>query len=592
MPITSPLLKRLRSFRDFIRRVWALSAPYFQSEERWQARGLLLSIVMLNLGSVWMLVQINDWNGLFYDALQNKDEEVFWTQLLRFTYLAFGYILIAVYKFYLRQLLEMRWRAWMTSHYLDRWLANRTFYQFELTRYASVGGSKDTTPDNPDQRIQEDIAQFTTKTMTLSMGLLNAFVTLVSFAGILWMLSGGFVFSFNDESYEIPGFMLWMALLYCIVGSVLTHLIGRPQIKLNFDQERYEADFRHHLVRVREYSESIALDRGEKFEREHLGTRLSGALSNYLKLIRAQKNLSWFTYGFSQAELVFPFIVAAPRFFSGAIQLGQLIQITTAFSRVQDSLSWFVDNYEQLASWRAITDRLTSFNEKIQTINQSNVSLVTKHSDQLASNDLTISLPDGNVMLSQTVLHAGPGDTVLIQGPSGSGKSSLFRTFAEIWPFATGSLERPLDAVFIPQRPYIPNGSLRNALLYPNTAACHTDEDLQNALSHAMLAHLRGRLNEENAWSQQLSGGEQQRLALARVFLMKPNWIFADEATSALDESTEALMYERLSGLIKSGNGALISIAHRTSVLNFHHRTWLFEQRNGSLASYTLNTSS
>lgn len=376
MQLLARLRLKLSAFKLFTARVWALSAPYFRSEDKWKARGLLAAIVLLNLGAVYMLVLLNEWNRVFYDALQNKDEAVFWTQLARFTYLAFAFILIAVYRFYLTQLLEVRWRAWMTTHYLQRWLADHAFYKLELARF--TGGDLAAantlnavkTPDNPDQRIQEDINLFTTYSISLSMGLLNAVVTLLSFVGILWTLSGAFAFTLGGSSYNIPGFMVWMAVLYCVAGSIITHYIGRPQIKLNFQQQRVEADFRHHMVRVREYSESIALDKGEAVERSHLDTRFAAVLANYLQLIRKQKNLVWFTNFFGQAAVVFPFIVAAPRFFSGAIQLGQLMQISSAFGRVQDSLSWLVDNYSSLAAWRATTDRLTSFEDNITALTQ------------------------------------------------------------------------------------------------------------------------------------------------------------------------------------------------------------------------------
>jgi putative ATP-binding cassette transporter len=283
--------------RSTAHKIWALTVPYFRSEERWKARGLLLAIVLLNLGAVYMLVQITNWNRVFYDALEKRDQAVFWVQLLRFTYLALGYIIIAVYKFYLTQLLEVRWRAWMTTHYLERWLSSKAFYRMELARFSTGSGS----PDNPDQRIQEDLNLFTGYTVSLTMGLLNAVVTLASFVGILWGLSGGFNFSMGGATYEIPGFMVWAAVVYCAAGSLITHFIGRRQIPLNFQQQRYEADFRHHMVRVREYSEAIALDKGEQVERRHLDLRFSRVLANYLQLIRAQKNLIWFSSFFGQA---------------------------------------------------------------------------------------------------------------------------------------------------------------------------------------------------------------------------------------------------------------------------------------------------
>ena len=585
------VISKMSAFRHFLSQVTKLSLPYFKSDQKWQARGLLLAIIVLNLGSVYLLVLINEWNRVFYDALQNKQATVFWQQLWRFSYLAFGFVIIAVYKFYLTQVLEMRWRAWMTDSYLTRWLANQTFYKLELLRFTALTKSPSTTSqlaiaDNPDQRISEDINQFTSSSITLSMGLLNSVVTLLSFVGILWGLSGAFGFSVGGISYSIPGFMVWAALLYCIVGSVASHYIGRKQIPLNFKQQELEANFRHHMVRVREYSESIALDRGEQVESTQLGGRFSRALANYFLLIKAQKNLLWFTVGFGQAAVIFPFIIAAPRYFSGAIALGALMQIASAFGQVQGAMSWFVDNYEELASWRAITNRLTSFDESMsasevlasQTTQPvpSTDSNATTTSDisTLTAEDLTLALPNGQVLLAHAALKAQAGDSILLSGPSGSGKSTLFRALAGFWPFAKGHIHMPANAMFIPQRPYFPNGSLRNALAYPEPAANYTDTMLQTALQEALLPQLMSRLDEEDAWGQILSGGEQQRLAIARVLLKKPQWIFADEATSALDVEAENTLYKRLIAGVEHAKGAIISIAHRPSVAAFHTQTW------------------
>ncbi|MEZ5701632.1 MAG: ABC transporter ATP-binding protein/permease [Burkholderiaceae bacterium] len=509
-------------------------------------------------------------------TLQNKDQTVFWQQLGRFTYLAFAFIIIAVYRFYLTQILQMHWRDWLTQHYMTRWLANKAFYQLELARFSKGEGAP---PDNPDQRIAEDANLFTSYTVGLSMGLLNAVVTLVSFVGILWGLSGDFGFSFNGQSYNIPGFMVWMAVLYCLVGSVITHYIGRPQIALNFKQQRLEADFRHHLIRVREYSESIALDKGESAERQQLGGRFADVLGNYLTLIRAQKRLIWFTNGFGQAANVFPFIVAAPRFFSGAIQLGQLMQVASAFGRVQDSLAWFVDNYSSLAEWRATTDRLTSFETSFQDLKDQRVEQPrVGEGDLLQVEQLQLTLPNGQALLAAKGLKVLAGDSLLLQGPSGSGKSTLFRAIAGIWPWSRSQITLPADfterGMFLPQKAYFPNGPLRHALAYPNTPETYSDAHLQQALRDALLPHLADQLDTADTWGQKLSGGEQQRLAIARAFLKKPRWLFVDEATSALDEKAEALLYEKMGELVKGSNGALVSIAHRPAVAAYHNTVW------------------
>ncbi|MFD1709390.1 ABC transporter ATP-binding protein/permease [Ottowia sp. GY511] len=594
-------------FMRFVRQVLHLSLPYFNSTEKWKARALLVAIIALNLAAVYMLVLLNEWNRVFYDALQNKDSAVFWTQLGRFTYLAMIFIVIAVYRFYLTQLLQVRWRAWMTRDLMRRWLTGQAFYRMELGRYAGAP-APDTgaaglpepgqrVPDNPDQRLQEDVNLFTSQTVGLSMGALNAVVTLVSFVGILWSLSGSFSFNIGGHDFTIPGFMVWMAVLYCGVGSVLTHYIGRPLIGLNFEQQKREADFRHHLVRVREYSESIALDKGEAVENRNLDTRFTSALANYLKLIAKQKQLVGFTALFGQAATVFPFIIAAPRFFSGAIQLGELMQISSAFDRVQGALSWFVDNYDSLASWRATTERLTSFEAALSKQNQASTQAqqaqAAMNSGAIEAQDLTLQLPAGVTLLQGATLHAAPGEHTLVQGPSGSGKSTLLRALAGIWPWATGRVALPPRTMVIPQRPYFPDGALRGALAYPDNASDYTDDQLKQALNDALLPGLTGRLDDRDNWTQKLSGGEQQRLAIARVLLKKPAWVLADEATSALDMAAEQNLYEKLRSLTQHAGGALLSIAHRPTVAPFHLRRWQLQPIEGgeTSARYRVETS-
>ena len=588
------------------RKVWALSLPYFQSEDKWRARAMLALIIALNLGTVYMSVLVNEWNRVFYDALQAKDEAVFWQEVWHFTYLAFTFVVLAVYKFYLTQLLEVRWRSWMTTDTLRRWMAHKAFYTLELMRFSGSAGVDSTaTADNPDQRIQEDINLFTTYTVSLSMGLLNSVVTLASFIGVLWGLSGMTAFSLGGTTYEIAGFMVWAALLYATAGSVIAHFIGKPQIRLNFLQQRYEADFRHHLVRVREHSEAIALDNGEKAETKALDLRFGAVLSNYLRLLAAQKRLIWFQSGYGQSAIIFPLLLAAPQYFKGTIQIGQFMQIGSAFGYVQGALSWLVDNYPNLAIWKATTDRLTSFEASLVTVkalnlkqnmplDQSNIAGAAIESivntGRLQLQNIALSLPNGVQLADHVNLQVHAGDSIIVSGPSGSGKSTLFRSIAGIWPFTNigdagaahgaGRIVLPEgfehNAMFIPQRPYFPNATLRIALAYPNDAASYSDEALRSALVQALLPQLQNRLDDEDAWDRKLSGGEQQRLALARVFLKKPRWVFADEATSALDETAEKTLYERLLTHVQSVQGALVSIAHRPAVAGFHAKKWQF----------------
>jgi vitamin B12/bleomycin/antimicrobial peptide transport system ATP-binding/permease protein len=585
---------KFTEFKAQARKVWALSLPYFQSEQKWKARLLLAAVMALNLGYVVLNVQFNDWNRVFYDAIQNKQADVFWKQLGVFCILAVINIIVVVYRMYLTQILTLRWRQWMTEHYLTRWTRNPTFYHLELARFMQ-GANHISTPDNPDQRIQEDAKQFTDYTVTLTMGFLLAVVNIAAFIGILWKLSGGFEFTMGDKTYVIIGFMVWLALLYSIAGSIFTHWIGKPLVALNFEQQKREADFRHDLVRMREYSEPIALSKGESIERSALSTRFSSVVHNTLHMLWAQKRLTWFTAGYGQAAIVFPFIIAAPRYFSGAIQLGELMQIGSAFGEVQGSMSWLINNYASLATWKATTDRLTSFEASLSAIehqsalgnnqpaqlNKDNLAIDTiANGAALNLHGVTLGLPNGQTLARDVQLSAQAGEAIVVTGPSGSGKSTLFRSIAGIWPFASGSMQQPADfaaqAMFIPQRPYFPNATLRIALAYPDPASHYSDQALRTALDEALLPQLKDRLDDEDAWGQKLSGGEQQRLALARVFLKKPRWVFADEATSALDEAAEKLLYQRLLAQLKQIQGVIVSIAHRPAVADLHTKQWQF----------------
>ena len=609
MRIFNPLRSIWLKTTTHLGHVRTLSMPYFRSEERWSARFLLLAIIGLNLGMVYVLVQFNEWNRVFYDALQNRDESVFWEQLKVFGMLAAAFIVVAVYRFYLTQLLEIRWRAWMTKDFLNRWTTHQIFYQIEL-RQALAGHDGFRGTDNPDQRIQEDIQLFTATTVELSMGLLDAVVTLGSFIGILWMLSGGFSFVVSGYEITIPGFMVWMALLYSVGGSVIGHFLGRRMAPLNFTQQRLEANFRHHLIRVREYSEAIAMDRGADFENVSLQHRFLQVVGNFKQLLKVQKRFTWFSSGYGQAAVVFPFLVAAPRFFAGTIQLGELMQISSAFGRVQDALSWIIINYSNLASWTATTHRLSVFSTQMETLRAISFAVVqplgqdSPSATELKTSALTITLPDRTVLLDDVVLKVSPGDSVLIRGPSGSGKSTLLRVLAGIWPYLRGwdakrqplpiseAVVLPSNAVFIPQRPYFPEGTLRNALAYPEISVKYTDEQMKQALELALLSQLVSQLDTVGQWTQQLSGGEAQRLAMALVFLKKPSWVFADEATSALDEATEKIIYERLLSMVMREGGALVSVAHRPSVAAYHQRLWqLVNVNEGSIKSHVLQVS-
>ncbi|HEU0289162.1 MAG TPA: ABC transporter ATP-binding protein/permease [Burkholderiales bacterium] len=558
--------------RIFLRDLWTLTRPYWFSEERWQARGLLAVVVALNLGIVWVNVEINKWQNLFYNALQDKDIAAFYQLLLQFSLLAAAFIVCAVYQLYLNQMLQIRWRRWLTDHYLEAWVADRAYYRMQLT---------DRGTDNPDQRIAEDLALFVDKTLNLTLGLLSAVVTLVSFVAILWTLSGTLEFTLGGTPVSIEGYMVWVALIYAILGTWLAHLIGRPLISLNFDQQKFEANFRFSLVRFRENTESIAIYGGEADETRKLRRRFLDVVNNWWEIMRRQKKLTWFRSGYGQVAIIFPYVVAAPRFFSGAIPLGGLMQTASAFSQVQEALSWFVSAYVQLAEWKATVDRLTSFRSaaaSAQTMAREGAGVATMSGGTgLLAQGLKLDLPDARPLLAPFDAAVRPGETVLVTGPSGSGKSTLFRAFAGIWPFGSGRVTRPsARMLFLPQKPYLTIGTLREQLSYPAAPETFDDEAYRVALADCGLPQLAPRLDEEQHWSQILSPGEQQRIAFARAFLNRPEWLFLDEATASLDEASEARLYRLLRE--KLPGAAVVSIGHRPSLAGFHERRWRIER--------------
>ena len=557
-----------KSNNSFLPDLWALTKPYWFSEERWAARGLLAVIVALNLGLVYISVLLNQWNNDFYNTLQNMDKDGFFHQIAKFGVIATAYIIVAVYQLYLNQMLQIRWRRWLTGRYLADWIGERTYYRLQLT---------DRGTDNPDQRIADDLAAFCDKTLNLTLGLMSSVVTLISFVTILWGLSGTLTFPLNGSEISIPGYMVWVALVYAIVGTVLIHMIGWPLIGLNFNQQKFEANFRFSLIRFRENAESIALYAGEPDEIRGLNHRFADVVANWWAIMKRQKLLTWFRSGYNQIAIIFPFVVAAPRYFAGSIQLGGLMQTASAFNQVQDALSWFVNAYTQLAEWRATVERLTTFRNAThraqhEAQTSAGVTTATNDGETYTARDVKIDLPGGQPLLAPFSVEFKPGESVLVTGPSGSGKSTLFRALAGIWPFGGGTVARPHDGhiLFLPQKPYLTIGTLREQLCYPAASGAYSDDALRAALTDCRLEHFTGRLDEEQHWAQLLSGGEQQRIAFARALLHKPGWLFMDEATSALDETTEAALYHLLKERLP--RTTVVSIGHRANLRQFHQR--------------------
>jgi putative ATP-binding cassette transporter len=551
--------------------------PYWFSEDRWPARGLLLVVVALTLGMVYLSVLLNQWNNDFFSALQEKNATAFRRQLVQVSWLVGGFIVLAVYQLYLNQMLEIRWRRWLTEHYLRAWLADRAYYRMQLV-------ARET--DNPDQRIAEDVQLLISETLALFIGGLRAVVTLATFVAILWGLSGTLTVSIGGPSLILPGYMVWVSLLYALGGTWLTDWIGRPLVRLNFDRQRYEADFRFSLVRFRENTEGVALYRGEADEFHGFRGLFEAVVRNWWGIMRRQKRLTSFTSGYSQGAWIVPSVVAAPRYFRGELGLGGLMQTVGAFNQVQDALSFFVVSYKEIAAWCAVVERLAGFERTLERVRlDTTIGGGVRHADgdgtQLAVKDVDLHLPDGVPLMVNVNLSIRRGDTVLLSGASGSGKSTLFRAIAGIWPFGRGEIRvsRTARVLFLPQRAYLPIGTLRSVVSYPMPAAGVEDATLREALEAVGLAQLAGRLDEAGHWALQLSPGEQQRVAFARALVQKPDWLFLDEATSAVDEATEARLYRLMRERLPEAT--LFSVGHRATLRPFHVRQ-LVVQRTGS----------
>jgi vitamin B12/bleomycin/antimicrobial peptide transport system ATP-binding/permease protein len=552
--------------------VWRLASPYFSSEDKWPGRILLAAVIAIELSIVGINVLLNSWNNVFYNALQDKDWNGFVYQLGYFCVLATAFILLAVYQLYLNQWLQIRWRRWLTRTYLDHWLEGANHYRMQLLGDAA---------DNPDQRIADDIRQFIELTLTIGLQLLNSFVTLASFMVILWSLSAAAPLHIFGEKFDIPGYLLWAALIYACVGTAFTHLIGRPLIALNFQQQRYEADFRFNLVRVRENSEQIALLDGERAEGGRLLLRFGNVVANWMAIMSRQKKLTFLTAGYTQASVVFPFIMVSPAYFAGAIQLGGLMQTANAFGQVQSALSVFVNVYRQLAEWRAVVDRLSGFDASIAIARDAAVrppviTVAPADANAVSIKDLSVRLPNGVPLISADDVTIKVGERVLVSGPSGAGKSTLFRALAGVWPFGEGAITVPKNArmMILPQRPYFPIAPLASAVAYPAEPGQFDAATIAELISAVGLPALVPRIEEEAHWNRMLSLGEQQRLGIARALLYRPDFLFLDEATASLDEPSEAALYRLLDQRLPQAT--VVSIGHRATLAAFHRRRLTF----------------
>ncbi|WFU17877.1 ABC transporter ATP-binding protein/permease [Bradyrhizobium sp. CB3481] len=558
----------MNNIRPTLATVWRIAAPYFRSEDKWAGRGLLVAVIAIELFVVYLNVLQNQWNLRFYNALQDYNWDSFVYEILYFTVLATVYTVVVVYQLYLNQWLQIRWRRWMTAQYLGDWLHQANHYRMQLQGDAA---------DNPDQRMTDDVKLFVDRTLNIGLGLLNSIVTLASFIAILWGLSNAAPLHLFGQEYDIPGYLVWGALIYSVLGTILTHLIGWPLVGIDFKQQQYEADFRFNLVRVRENSEQIALLHGEQAERERLLVRFGRVVENWLAIMSRTKKITAFTQSYSQAAVIFPYILVAPAYFAKKIQLGGMMQTASAFAQVQGALSFFISAYRQLAEWQAVVNRLDGFENGIVTARKlasrsERIRVVEAGDGAIDLKELALRLPNGTPLVNADAFRFRKRERTLMTGPSGSGKSTLFRAIAGIWPFGAGSVTVPAGAslMMLPQRPYFPVGSLQGAIEYPASEGAFTAKQIADTLRAVGLPKLAMQISEHGHWNRTLSLGEQQRLGIARALLHAPQYLFLDEATASLDEPSEKALYRLIQERLPETT--LISIGHRSTLDAFHQR--------------------
>ncbi len=567
---------------------WGLAGPYFRSNDRvevklgrlgtlalsekWIGRGLVLAVVCIEIGSVGVLVLLNLWNASFFDAIQDRNVAGFWKQLAIFVLLSAAFVVTAVYQLYLNQWLHIRWRTWMTHRYLRRWLDHGTHYRMRL------GGEP---ADNPDQRIAEDVEKFVHFSLSLALGLLSAAMTLASFVVILWSLSAHVTFPVGTVSLAVPGSLVWIALAFAMFGTYVTHAIGRPLVDLNFTRQRSEADFRFALVRLRENSEPIALARGEAVEQRLFARRFASIVSNWHQTMGRTKKLTFFTAGYNHVAVVLPTIAVAPQYFAGAMSLGTLTQTGAAFAKVQTALSFVVTAYQRLAEWQSVVDRLVGFEVQVALAMAPGAARPAPASPALSSHGpdgetvltvegLAVRLPDGRPLVDAVSFTARRNEALLLMGPSGCGKSTLLRAIGGLWPFAEGRVDLAPGSqlLALSQSVYLPLGTLAAVLAFPANEDTIDHNDMRHVLVKVGLPELVDRLHETASWSDMLSLGERQRLAIGRALIRRPDVLLMDEATSSLDESGEADLYRMLRTEL-SGT-AIVSIGHRSTLLKLH----------------------
>jgi putative ATP-binding cassette transporter len=555
------------ALREFL----TLALPYFRSEDRWRARALLAGVIGAELGLVYVAVAVIQWNARFFNALEARDWVGFKRELLFFGLITLGAIVSTACQYYFGQTLQIRWRRWLTERYVAIWMAEGRHYRLRFV---------DNTVDNIHLRIANDVLLFLQRTHELGTGLLNSIVALFSFAIILWGLSASTPLPIFGTDWAFPGYLIWTALAYAGIGTAVAHLIGWRLIPLQFSQQRYESDFRFAIARVTDNAEPVALMAGEAVEREELRTRFWRLVRNWTALVQRQTRLIAFTAGYGHVSTVFPILVVSPAYLTGAITLGALVQAHLAFQRVEGAFAFCIGAYPKIAEWKAIMDRLAQFEAAMKVVDThrdplAGIAFVLTPGPDLTIDNLVVRLGSGEPIATVPAIKLAPGEGLLVSGQSGSGKSSLFRALAGLWPLGDGAIKLPETGrvLALPQRPYFPLGTLRQALAYPTLAESVDDTALRDAMAAAGLIHLVPRLDEEAEWATVLSGGEQQRVAFARALIAKPSVLLLDEAVTTLEEAEADTLYRMLAErlpetiVISIGRAALLAPLHARAIV-------------------------
>lgn len=554
----------MKTLKTFYRVV----SPYWLDRRQWLSWVLLASVIGMGLLVVQINVLINAWSKTFYDTLGEFNTDKLYALMGQYSLYIAAYVLIVVYLEWLRKALVLRWRRAMTESTIDAWMQGQAYYRLGLNGE----------PDNPDQRIAEDIDLLVERSVQLLASFVINVAQVGAFAMVLWNLSGVLNFQLLGHDFSIHGYLLWIAIGYTLVGTAFTHFLGRPLQPLDYQQQRYEADFRASLLRKRDHAEQIALYRGEAVEKRQLSERFDRIAGNWWQLMERMRKLEFFTVSYDRVSRIIPVFAALPAFLAKTITLGGLMQIRSAFTAVQGSLSWFIEMYPRLAAWSATVERVGQFHDAIAAT-RSQVQVIDQAA-QLRVENLHVHQPDGSVLLAEVNIVGAAGEWLRLDGRSGLGKSTLLRTLQGLWPYYQGSWQLPNgSSLLIPQQPYLPTLPLRQLLAYPASES-PPDERLIGVLREVGLPQLTMRLDQQREWIRELSGGEQQRLGLARALLYAPQTLYLDEATNQLDDASACELLNKLRKALP--DTLVIGISHQPSVARLFSRTVELQRPTGT----------